>query len=137
MVKVILSVILLLVLVAYGAMFLTWNQQTVGLTGWGLQGQYWVEDNIPVGYVTLGAMLAGAILMGLFVAGSYASQHSALGQAQNTVLRAKKRIKQLRGRVEELEGQLESARAVRELAPPPVAAAQPAPAPEDDDDEMI
>ena len=135
MAKVVFSVILLLVLTVYGAMFLTWNTQTVGLTALSFQGQYWVEDNIPVGYVALGGLLAGVVLMGLFVAGGYASQHSALSQAQTTLLRAKRRLKQLRGRVEELEGQLESARAVREIAK---TQAEPAPAPADeDDDELI
>ena len=142
MAKVVFSVILLLVLTVYGAMFLTWNTQTVGLTALSFQGQYWVEDNIPVGYVALGGLLAGAVLMGLFVAGGYASQHSALSHAQTKVQRARKLIKQLRGRVEELEGQLASARAVREIARAAAAPPEPKPEPEpepeaEDDDELI
>jgi uncharacterized integral membrane protein len=153
MAKAIFVVIVLLALVAYAAMFVTWNQGTMSLTGWAFGGQYWIEDNLPLGLVVLAAVALGVLLAAVFLGGGYYSQHAAASRARATVQRAKAKLNEFktmivrqRERIQELEAQLESARAMRQLAETTSAAPAEASKPEQaaepeqelaEDDELI
>ncbi len=112
MVRAALLVLLVLVLIAYGGMFLLWNQQVVTVTGFVWGGQGWVED-LPVGFLVLGGVLIGALVMAGFVTGSWHSQRSRCRAAEAQVEVAKKKlaelvakVKEQRGRIQELEARL-------------------------------
>ncbi|NLO74270.1 MAG: DUF1049 domain-containing protein [candidate division WS1 bacterium] len=137
MAKTIFIVLVLLALVAYAAMFVTWNQGTVSLTGWAFGGQYWIEDNLPLGLVALGSVALGVLLAAVFLGGGYYSQRAAASRAQATVQRAKAKLNEFktmlmrqRERIQELEAQLESTRAMRQLAEQAASAAATQPEPE-------
>lgn len=132
MVRAALLVLLVLVLIAYGGMFLLWNQQTVTVTGFVWAGQGWVED-LPLGFLVLGAVLVGALIMAGFVIGSWQSQRSRCRAAEAQVGVAKKKlaelvakVKEQRARIQELEARLREAEKA-EAAAPEAAPSQPGP----------
>jgi uncharacterized integral membrane protein len=101
MVRAILTVLLVLIIIAYGAMFLSWNQQTVAVTGFSWAGQGWAED-APVGFLVLGGVLAGAILMAIFAVGAYQAQRSRAAAAEALVAQAKQKLGAAKSKVDEL-----------------------------------
>jgi uncharacterized integral membrane protein len=137
MVRVIVTVLVLLIILGYAAMFLSWNQEAVTVTGckWGAQG--YVED-VPLGALILGGLLAGAILMAGFSLGAYQSQKSQCATAQAKVALAKKKLDELVAKVKQQRekiAQLEKAGAAPAApAAERVGAACPAEAEEDEEE---
>jgi uncharacterized integral membrane protein len=130
MVRVIVAVLLLLLILGYAAMFLSWNLKPVTVTGfaWGTQG--YVED-VPLGVLILGGLLAGAILMGAFAAGAYQALRCRCAMAESKVGLAKRKldelvakVKQQRDKIADLEKKMA---APAEPAPEPAPAAAPSP----------
>ncbi len=131
MVRVIVTVLLVLVVLAYAALFLSWNQAPVEVTGLVWAGQGWVED-VPLGMLILGGVLAGAALMALFAAGAYQTQRGRTRAAEAKVALAKRKLDELVGKVKqqreriaqlEQERATESSPATPEESPPDVAGA--------------
>lgn len=127
MVRVIVTVLAVLIIIAYGALFLSWNQQSVAVTGFSWAGQGWVQD-LPLGAVILGAVLLGAIVMAAFAFAAWQAQYSRSQAAQAKVALAKKKldelvakVKQQREKIAQLEQELSArpAPAPTESAPPP------------------
>jgi uncharacterized integral membrane protein len=125
MVRVIVTVLVVLIIIAYGAMFLSWNQQAVPVTGFAWSGQGWVED-VPLGMVILGGVLVGALIMAAFAFSAWQAQYSRGKAAQAKVALAKKKldelvakIKQQREKIAQLEQEL------RAQKPPPEGAGEP------------
>ena len=102
-------VIVVLVIIAYGAMFLNWNQDWVAITVWQWppQGSEGIAQDLPMGYAVLGAVLLGAVLMALFVAGSWAGQRTAHREARAKLVVAKKKLQQLVNKVKEQRRRLQ------------------------------
>jgi hypothetical protein len=124
--KAILTVFVVLLLAGYGFLFLSWNQQAVTVTGMALGGQYWIEDNVSVGYVALGAVGVGAVLMAILLGGSRGGargagggQSAALKEALATVERARVKVHTQRDRIVELKEELEAARTALAAATSP------------------
>lgn len=113
MAKTILILLLVLIVIGYGAMFISWNLQMIEVTGFvDLQGTRWGEQ-MPLGFLILGAVLLGAIIMAIWVGGSWGVQRVARRQAEAKVVTAKKKlqelvakIKQQRRQIAELEAKL-------------------------------
>ncbi len=112
MVRVIVTVLAVLIIIAYGALFLSWNQQSVAVTGFSWAGQGWVQD-LPLGAVILGAVLVGAIVMAAFAFAAWQAQYSRSQAAQAKVALAKKKldelvakVKQQREKIAQLEQEL-------------------------------
>ena len=143
MVRAVILLLVVLIAAVYGAMFLSWNQAWVSVTSfyWPAQGQAYVQD-LPLGYLVLGAVLLGALLMALFVGIASAGQRATarryrtqVGVAKKKLEEAAARLKQQRERISELEAKL--AAAAPEAAPPATTPPEPEveldlEAPEDD-----
>jgi alkylation response protein AidB-like acyl-CoA dehydrogenase len=104
-----------------------------------LSGQNWIEDKVPVGYVALGAVGVGAVLIAILLGGSYGGQRASSHEAEAKVERARVKLNELvakikaqRARIAELEAELEAARARQAPAPSPDA--EP---PDEGDEEFI
>jgi uncharacterized integral membrane protein len=140
MVRVIIAVLLLLLILGYAAMFLSWNLKPVTVTGcaWGAQG--YVED-VPLGVLILGGLLAGAILMAVFAAGAYQSLRCRCAVAEAKVGVAKKKLEELVAKVKQQRdklAQLEKKTAAALPEPPAEPAAPPVcPVETGEDDEEI
>lgn len=126
MVRVIVTVLAVLIIIAYGALFLSWNQQLVAVTGFSWAGQGWVQD-LPLGAVILGAVLVGAVVMAAFAFAAWQAQYSRSQAAEAKVALAKKKldelvakVKQQREKIAQLEQELStrSAPAETEKVPP-------------------
>ena len=109
MARAILMVLIVLVIIAYGMMFLSWNQDWVAITVWQWppQGSEGIAQDLPMGYAVLGAVLLGAVLMALFVAGSWAGQRTAHREARAKLAVAKKKLQQLVDKVKEQRRRLQ------------------------------
>jgi uncharacterized integral membrane protein len=100
MARVIVTVLVLIIVLTYAAMFLSWNLKPVTVTGfsWGMQG--YVED-VPLGALILGGLLAGAILMAGFAANAYQAQRCRSAVAEAKVALAKKKLDELVAKVKQ------------------------------------
>ena len=109
MVRVIITVVVLLLILAYAALFLSWNLKPVSVTGfsWGTQG--WVED-IPLGVLILGGMLAGVILMAAFSLGAYQAQRGRAANAEALVAQAKQKLGAAKEKLDELVAKVKQQR---------------------------
>ena len=109
MVRVIVTFLVVIVILAYAAMFLSWNQKPVEVTSFSWAGQGWVED-VPLGMLILGGILAGAALMAVFAAGAYQTQRARAAAAEAMVAQAKQKLGVAKGKVDELVAKVKQQR---------------------------
>ncbi len=133
MAKAILVVLLVLIVIAYGALFISWNLETVTVTGFvDWQGTRWVE-NVPLGFLILGAVLLGAIIMAIWIAGSWGAQGAARKRAEAKVATARQKLEELVAKIKQQRRQIAELEAKLPLATP----AEGEPAESSEDDELI
>ncbi|HEY3398183.1 MAG TPA: hypothetical protein VGM19_11065 [Armatimonadota bacterium] len=124
MVKTVLLVLAVLLLIAYGGLFLSWNPTPVPVVGF-QWGQGWAED-VPTGVLVLGGVLLGAILMACFTLGGWASERSRRRAAEALVVRAKQKLSDATGIIKRQREKLEEpAPAAEKPADQPTATAPP------------
>mgnify|MGYP005834679809 CR=1 FL=1 len=118
MVKVIIGSVLGLLLLVYGALFLSWNMtpQDIVAARWFGGVQY--SQALPVGSLVFIGLVIGALLMAVACWSAWAGQRALTKRAVAQVQKAKEKlqaqldaINELRARVEQLEAELESSRA--------------------------
>ncbi len=109
MVRVIITVLVLLLVLAYAALFLSWNLTPVTVIGVSWGGQDWVED-VPLGVLILGGVLAGAILMAAFSLGAYHAQRVRAADAEALVAQAKQKLGMAKEKVDELVAKVKQQR---------------------------
>ena len=127
MTSVIVKVLLMLVIIAYAALFITWNPATVPVCGavWPPpDGVRWIQP-LPLGYLPLLGAVAGAVFMAIAAWGEWARQKGAADQAGAQLQKAKAklqeladRIKQQRSQISELEKKLAAAAPAIQQEPP-------------------
>lgn len=114
MVKVIISVLLALLVVAYGAAFFAWNMTPQEVIGLQVMGQRY-SQNLPIGSLVFVGLIIGAIIMGVAAVGTWSSQRARADKATAMVKKAKVKlqaqldtINELRDEVDRLEAQIAS-----------------------------
>ena len=107
--RVILLVVVVLLVIAYGGLFLSWNMGTVPVTGWAWGGQGLVED-APLGFLILGGVIVGAIVMAAFTFGAYQAQRRRCAESQAMLEQAKKKLGLAKVKVDELVAKVKEQR---------------------------
>jgi len=110
MINVILKVLILIVIIGYAALFISWNPGYVEVCGgvWppGPQGQRWVEE-LPLGYLPLIGAGLGAVFMAIAAWGEWARQKATANQARAQVQKAKAKLQELADRVKQQRTQID------------------------------
>jgi len=117
MVKVIVSVVALLLVLTYGAFFLSWNIAPQQVTGF-LWGGMRYSQALPLGSLVFLGLVLGALVMGAAAWSAWAGQKATADKHAATIRKAKTKlqtqldeINDLRSDVERLQGELASLQA--------------------------
>ncbi len=94
MANAIVKVLVVLLVIAYCALFITWNSQLVTVAGLDWFGDRYVQD-VPAGYLPLIGAVAGALFMAIMAWGEWANQKSRADRAVAQVAKAKTKLQQL------------------------------------------
>ena len=94
MASAILRVLLILILIAYCALFITWNSQPVTVAGLDWLGDRYVQE-MPLGYLPFIGAVAGALLMGIAVWSEWSQQKGRADRAAAQVTNAKAKLQEL------------------------------------------
>ena len=115
--KVIIKIIIGLIILAYAALFLSWNMGQQEIISWQMMGVRYSQP-LPVGSLVFIGLVVGAIVMAIACWAAWAAQKAYADKAVATVKKAKVKlqaqldtINELRGEVERLEGEIESLQA--------------------------
>ena len=121
MLRAVVTVLVLLVVCAYLALFLSWNSDPQPITTLQLGSKY--VQQMPVGLLFIAGLLVGAVAMALALWGPWNALRTSEAQQKTLVQRAKSRLKsqgetiaELTEKLDELASQIEAAEPVR-LAP--------------------
>jgi len=119
MAQAILTVLLVVVLVAYGALFALWNQQVVPVVGASLSlqpgGPGWVTA-MPLFVLPIVGLAVGAILMAIVMGGPWSGM-------KRTVAATRERLAAEQARAKELARRLKACQAQLKVAPATMATA--------------
>ena len=117
MVKVILKMVVVLALLCYGALFLSWNNAPQEIVTWQMLGVKY-SQTLPVGALAFAGLIVGAILMAVACWSAWASQRALANRAAAQVKKAKeklqaqlKAINELRAQNQQLDSELASLQA--------------------------
>jgi hypothetical protein len=118
MLKVILKVLVALVVLAYGALFLSWNMTPQEITGLHWLGGVRYSQTLPVGSLVFIGLIAGAAIMAVAAWSAWAAQKAIVDKATAVVKKAKVKlqaqldeINDLRAEIERLQGEISSLQA--------------------------
>ena len=98
------KVLILIVLVAYCAGFIAWNNQTTTVVGWDL-GYRYVQD-MPLAYLALEGAVIGAVLMAIATWGEWARQKRRSDVAAAQVAKAKNKLQELAAMIKQQRAQI-------------------------------
>lgn len=114
MLKVVISVLIALLIVAYGAAFLAWNMTAQEVVGWQAFGVRY-SQHLPVGSLVFVGLILGALIMAIAAGSTWAAQKARADKATAMVKKAKVKlqaqldeINDLRDEIGRLEGQVAS-----------------------------
>jgi len=114
MLKVVISVLIALLIVAYGAAFLAWNMTSQDVVGWQAFGVRY-SQHLPVGSLLFVGLFIGALIMGIAAVATWSAQKSRADKATAMVKKAKVKlqaqldeINDLRDEIDRLEAQVAS-----------------------------
>jgi hypothetical protein len=117
MVKVIVKVLVALGVLAYGALFLSWNMTPQEITGLSL-GSVRYSQMLPAGSLVFIGLIVGAVIMAAAAWSSWAAQKAAADHAAAVVKKAKVKLQaqldemnNLRAEVQKLQGDITSLQA--------------------------
>lgn len=112
MAQAILTVLLVVILVAYGALFALWNQQVVSVVGASLSlqpgGPGWVAS-IPMFALPIAGLVVGALLMAIIMGGPWASMKRTVAATRERLAAEQARAKELARRLKACQTQLKAA----------------------------
>ena len=108
MAKVILKVLVLIIVIGYAALFMSWNPTPTTVVGaiWPpTDGQQWVEE-LPLGCLPLLGAVLGAVFMAIAAWGEWARQKGAADKASAQVQQAKTKLQELADRINQQRDQI-------------------------------
>ncbi len=108
MAKVIITVLLIVVLALYGAMFITWNMQTITVVGFvsPLAADQGYSTMMPQAFLAIGGVIVGIVIMAIAAWSTWAAQTDAARTAQAQVAAAKKKLQERTDMVRELRSEV-------------------------------
>ena len=124
MAKVIITVLLIVVLALYGAMFITWNTQTITVVGFvsPLSPDQGYSTVMPQAFLAIGGVIVGIVIMAIAAWSTWAAQKDTARTAQAQVAAAKKKLQERTDMVRELRGEVKKLKneqkAAKNSAPP-------------------
>lgn len=129
MAQAILTVLLVVILLAYGALFALWNQQVVTVVGASLSLQpggpgFWAS--VPLFVLPMAGLVVGALLMAIIMGGPWSGM-------KRTVRATRERLAAEQARARELARRLKACQAQLKAAPGAMATATVAAAEEDEE----
>lgn len=147
MLRIVLTVLLILGLMAYGAGFILWNTAVVDVIGWQWQGMAYTTQ-MPLAYLALAGVVVGVVFMAIAASSAWAGQRAGALEARARLELAKRKLNERTDMVRVLREDVASLRAAlnatAEAAAPDRradadAVAEPPSdsAPDDDDDDVI
>lgn len=105
MAQAIVTVLILLIFVAYAVFFSLWNAATISIVGWG----FWPQEmgaELPVFVVPLAGVVVGAIVMAIAIGAPWSSLKSKLNAAEDQLSAERTRMKECARKVEALKKRL-------------------------------
>lgn len=112
MAQAILTVLLVVILVAYGALFALWNQQVVPVVGASLSlqpgGPGWAAD-MPLFVLPIAGLAVGAVLMAIIMGGPWATMKRTVAATRERLAAEQARAKELARRLKACQAQLKAA----------------------------
>ncbi len=96
MAKVIITVLLVVVLALYGAMFITWNMQNITVVGFvsPLSPDQGYSAVMPQAFLAIGGLVVGVVIMAVAAWSTWTAQNSAKRTAQSQVAVAKQKLQE-------------------------------------------
>ena len=88
------KVLILILVIAYCALFITWNSQLVTVAGLDWFGDRYVQD-VPAGYLPLIGAGIGAVVMAIMASAAWGAQKSQADRAVARVAKAKAKLQEL------------------------------------------
>lgn len=111
MAQAILTVLLVVILVAYGALFALWNQQVVSVVGASLSlqpgGPGWVAS-IPMFVLPIAGLVVGAVLMAIIMGGPWSGMKRTVRATRERLAAEQARAKELARRLKACQTQLKA-----------------------------
>lgn len=129
MASAILKVLVVLLVIVYCALFLTWNSQYVTVAGLDWFGDRYVQD-VPAGYLPLIGAIAGVLFMAIVAWGEWARQKSQADRAVAQVAKAKAKLQELADLIKQ---QRQEIARLRGSPPEELQDEQPSSAPDEED----
>lgn len=113
MVRAVVTVLILLVIVAYSVFFLTWNAQDVAVYGikWSADNGLWAT--VPISYLLFGGVIVGAVAMVVALRAPWASMKEEALTARALVEKAKAKLKSQDQKIKKLTKQVDKLEAER------------------------
>ena len=94
MASAILKVLVIVLVIVYCALFITWNSQLVTVAGLDWLGDRYVQE-LPAGYLPLIGAVAGALFMAIMAWGEWARQKNQADRVVAQVAKAKTKLQEL------------------------------------------
>lgn len=113
MAQAILTVLLVVILVAYGALFALWNQQVVTVVGASLSlqpgGGGWMAS-VPLFVLPLAGLIVGALLMAIIMSGPWSGMKRTLAATREHLAAEQVHAQELARRLKACQAQLKATR---------------------------
>ena len=113
MVRAVVTVLILIVIIAYSVFFLTWNAQDVAVYGikWSADNGLWAR--VPMGLLLFGGVIVGAVAMVVALRGPWAGMKEEALAARGLVEKAKAKLKSQDQKIKKLTKQVDRLEAER------------------------
>lgn len=115
MLRIVLMVLLILVLMAYGAGFIMWNTTVVDVIGLQWQGRVWTAQ-VPSAYLALAGVVVGIVFMAFAASSAWTGQRASALEARARLELAKKKLNERTDMVRVLREDVASLRAALNAA---------------------
>ncbi len=110
--KTIVTVLLIVIVVVYGAMFINWNMETIRVVGCICRENAFFTD-MPKAYLAMGGVVAGVLVMGIAAWSAWAAQRRLVREAEAKVAAAAEKLRERTDMVRDLRDEVD--RLKREL----------------------
>ena len=114
MARAVITVLSLLVVMAYVSLFLAWNAAPAPVTTWELGSKY--TQDMPVGFLFIGGVMVGAVAMAVALWAPWKALKGAEQQQRALVEKAKRKLKSQDKEIKSLTAELEEEQARPEAA---------------------
>ncbi len=118
MLRIVLMVLLILVLMAYGAGFIMWNTTVVDVIGFQWQGRVW-SAQVPLAYLGLAGVVVGIVFMAFAASSAWTGQRAGALEARARLELAKRKLNERTDMVRVLREDVASLRAALNAAAGP------------------